>query len=647
MLERLERLLGPIFNKEAVEIARRPRFYFSRSLYGAALLIILLITWQETYWLRHPNAMARVARDLFEMATIVQYAAVYLFVPLFLCATIAGEREERTLELLFATPLRDREIILGKLVSRVAAMACLVLCGLPVLSFVMFFGGVQPESLWRVLAATLLAVFFVGSHAIYFSTVTGSTLGALVRTYWWLALWLVGVPLLTIAIFDTGPGTYVQQAIGVLAFVNPILGLLAVMTPQFHAFMTMFAGSWFLAATFVLPLAWSLFLIWRSVRRLRETPRPMLAWVRRLPKVKTVWQWWNNPQAVALRRARARSFAGCVVANPLWLRGRLAQIYDRTGHLKAIQYGGWVLAVMSVLLVAMVNPRDLDDEEMTMVFVGFAWGAVAALAALLAGSSVVGDRRRGFLELVLVTPLTGREIVGGVFLAVWEHLRPLFWLPWALGIFFCLTGASPVWGVAACCITATLFIIVVMWHGLACSLVARTWPAALVTTFLLPAVVLAVLPMFMIFEEHQGPVFWVVAAVMLVGVGVWSRRRRTLAAVTACSIAVHVAIAAAATFWTYDGRRDEYPVLAMHPAFLVNGLLDPRPERWFRIREWLMMAPAYWLALVLNIAWLRYWLVKHFDALAERTSAEMTTASPVTSTPVEAAPALTLSLPVR
>jgi len=628
MRERLETLLGPIFNKEAVEIARRPRFYFSRAFYGAALLVILAIAWQEMRWYRYGtsyhNAMARVAQELFVTASIVQYAAVFLFVPLFLCATIAGEREERTLELLFSTPLKDREIILGKLISRVAAMACLILCGLPVLSFVMFFGGVEPESLWRVLVTTLLAVFYVAAHAIYFSTVTGSTLGALVRTYWWLALWLLGLPLFLVAVLEesNAPRAMILAAMGSLSMVNPVIAFTAVMETQLYNQLRFFIGPWFLPATFVLPLAWSLFLIWRSVRRLRQTPRPILAWVPHTPWLRNVWRWWNRPEAVALRRVSARRFRGRPVENPLWLRARLAPIYDRTGHLGLIQYAGWAVAVFAVLMVVIVEPQDLDDAEVSMVFGGFAWGAVGALAALLAGSAIVGDRRRGFLELVLVTPLTGREISGGVFLAVWEHLRPLAWLPWALGAFFCFTGATPPWGILVSGVTAALFGALLVWHGIACSLAARTTPGALVATFLLPAVVLAGTPLFIgMFEEHHGPALWVVAALFFIGARHWSRRRLTLASTAAYLIAVHLAFTAVATCWTYTGHRDEYPVLAMHPGVLVIATLDDHPERWFRGDGWFVMVLAYWLALVLNITWLQNWLVVHFDELAERTSA--------------------------
>ena len=130
---RIAQFLGPIFAKAITEIARRFRYYLCRTVYGAALVLIMYIVWQEFQVFAARvgigNSLARVAGAIFTATSYVQYWAVYLLVPAFLGGVIAGEREERTLELLFITPLSDREIVLGKLFSRIAAMVCLILCG--------------------------------------------------------------------------------------------------------------------------------------------------------------------------------------------------------------------------------------------------------------------------------------------------------------------------------------------------------------------------------------------------------------------------------------------------------------------------------------------------------------------------------------
>jgi hypothetical protein len=61
---------------------------------------------------------------------------------------------------------------------------------LPIFSLIMFFGGIDPNALWRMLAATFLTMLYTGATAIYYSATTRSPMGALIRTYWRMALWL-------------------------------------------------------------------------------------------------------------------------------------------------------------------------------------------------------------------------------------------------------------------------------------------------------------------------------------------------------------------------------------------------------------------------------------------------------------------------
>src|SRR5688572_22763371 len=94
------RILGPIFTKEAVEMSRRPRYYISRAFYGIVILIALFAALDNAaYRPRTINTMANIGQSLFAATSAVQYLAVFLFVPLFLAGVIAGEREEKTLDL--------------------------------------------------------------------------------------------------------------------------------------------------------------------------------------------------------------------------------------------------------------------------------------------------------------------------------------------------------------------------------------------------------------------------------------------------------------------------------------------------------------------------------------------------------------------
>jgi ABC-type transport system involved in multi-copper enzyme maturation permease subunit len=628
-------LLGPIFAKEMVEMARRKRYFINRVFYGLVILFTLFLVWENYQRRLQQNGsikvMAEMAESFFLAVSGVQFGAVFLFVPLFLCGVIASEREERTLELLFTTQLTDREIIFGKLFSRVAVLVLLIFCVLPVMSLITLFGGVDPDALWRIMACTLMAMLYAGAHAIYFSAVTKSPMGALVRTYWWMAVWLLGVPMAVMIPIETlvrSPNhPLFQICMGVLFFTNPIAPFMTALNGHMYNFIVSLLGYWFFPLAFVAPSLWSLFLIWRAVRRLRLAPTPFARLFGSIPLVRRLRERRRGRPGAAVRRSggRDRLWSVIPVANPLWLRARRVRVYDREGYIGRIQWAAWFAAAFFIIVLALSEPRALKEDGCAMAFLAFTWIAVAALAAIFTGTSLVGDRRRGFLDLVLITPLEPRAVIDGNWLSVWQHWRRIYWLSWALGLFFCLTGATSPSRVLASITTATLFCSLLLVHGTACSLTARTVPGALVPTFLFPLLVIVGIAFLIpIFEKAAGPVLWVASAAFLAGTWLWVRRRLSTITVACYLMAVHLAFVALATCWTV-GRphHEEYPIAAMNPAFLTIDILQKRMGPWNADRpKWFVLYPCYWAALALNILWARWWLIRHFEKLVERTGSE-------------------------
>jgi ABC-type transport system involved in multi-copper enzyme maturation permease subunit len=628
-----------MFAKEMVEIARRKRYFVNRVLYGLALWITVYVVWDgyrgRFGWQGSASIglMAEFAERLFHAVSGLQYGAVFLFVPLFLCGVIASEREERTLDLLFTTRLTDREIVLGKLGSRVAVAGFLVLLTMPVLSLIMLFGGVDPLALWRMLACTLLAVLYAGAHAIYFSTITKSAMGALVRTYWWMAVWLIGVPMALLIAVPFRSLAVEQLVMSVFVLLDPLFAFALTIDGASYNNVASYLGAWFFPLAFVLPSGWSFFLLWRAVRRLRIAPTPLALMLRKIPLTSTLR---HNRQARArIRAERRRLRAGRLlylfkVRNPLWLRARQTRVYDREGYIWRIQGLAWFAAFFFVVLIPVfvhgpMGQRPLSERGAAIAFLAPVWILVAGLTAILSGTSLVGDRRRGFLDLVLMTPLTPRQIIDGTLLSVWEHVRRSYWLAFVLGLFFCLTGSCTVLGFACSMVTATLFGALIAVHGTACSLTGKTLPGALVPTVLFPLLVI-IGPIFLlvIFREGSGPVLWLLSALFLSVTWCWVRRSCSAAAVGCYFLAVHLVLASLAMCWTWTSRVSPggYPISVMNPAYMTIQPLDGdsyNPFPWFPGLKWYQPLGCYWLCLLLNFLWARRWLIRHFERLVERT----------------------------
>jgi hypothetical protein len=133
-----------------------------------------------------------------------------------------------------------------------------------------------------------------------------------------------------------------------------------------------------------------------------------------------------------------------------------------------------------------------------------------------------------------------------------------------------------------------------------------------------------------IFEEAAGPVLWVGAAGFLVCTWTLVRRSTSAVAVGCHFMAVHLALTAAATCWTYDGRREEYPALAVNPGYWTMAPLEGAPyyrprynngnPHWYRAAgRWYWALGCYWAALAANLVWARWWMIRRFDRLVGRT----------------------------
>ena len=294
--------------------------------------------------------------------------------------------------------------------------------------------------------------------------------------------------------------------------------------------------------------------------------------------------------------------------------------------IERLQWLGWTVVLFAMLMVLIVSPDGLTSDGCSIAFQLPTWGVIALVSALVAGHSLIGDRRRGFLEQVIVTPLSGQEIVDGTMLAMWEHLRRLLWLPWLLGIFFCITGASPVLGTLMSLVTATLFCALLSCQGIACSLAAATTAGAVVSTYLLPLAVVFVMPIAALsYRENQGPALWIGCGSWLAVT--WSLAWWKLNATTVgCLLtAFHLGLIALAECWTHDNGQTWYPMAAMHPGFLIVSSLA-KPERGAGQDIWnrhgIAIVLCYWAALAVNIALIRFWLARHFDRLAGRMEAK-------------------------
>lgn len=169
--------LGPVFFYDAIRLGRRRWVFWFRCLFAGILGMILLMMYRafvEYSPFRGDGAIsiaeyARFAEEFFHTFVTIQFIILCLLTPVYIAPAIAEEKERRTLEFLFATDLRNREILFGKLVARLGTLMLFLLAGLPILTLTQFFGGVDPNQVIIYTLGTLILVLFLASIAIWCS----------------------------------------------------------------------------------------------------------------------------------------------------------------------------------------------------------------------------------------------------------------------------------------------------------------------------------------------------------------------------------------------------------------------------------------------------------------------------------------------
>jgi ABC-type transport system involved in multi-copper enzyme maturation permease subunit len=129
------------------------------------------------------NSGSILGTTIFSVVLGLETLLIMLIGPLLTAGAVSGEKERQTWELLLATPLTGQEILRGKVGAAMAYVALLVFAALPVTSLSFVFGGVSLISVLSSqlqLLATGLVYTSLGALA---STVTPSTMRAVVASY--------------------------------------------------------------------------------------------------------------------------------------------------------------------------------------------------------------------------------------------------------------------------------------------------------------------------------------------------------------------------------------------------------------------------------------------------------------------------------
>lgn len=221
-----ERLLNPVLVREAKVRMRGSRAPGMIALY-VGVMGLLLLGMLRMMNITNSGFSPEIGAILFAFLAVVQMVLLLVAAPGLTGASLAGERERQTLDLLLVTRLSAFEVVFGKLMAALGFAVLLLVASLPLYGVLFLFGGVSLTALGRTIIVYLATLYFIGGIGILWSTVLKRSVAAIVAAYGTVLLLGGGTLFLIIinfVLYGGGPQT-IPSWIALPIWLNPGIAL--------------------------------------------------------------------------------------------------------------------------------------------------------------------------------------------------------------------------------------------------------------------------------------------------------------------------------------------------------------------------------------------------------------------------------------
>ncbi len=427
-------MLGPIFNREATVVPKRPKTYLMRGVYVLSLFLLLCtgyLVLDGSRSLMTSGDAARFGGWMFTLLAPLQLLVLAALASVGAASSVAQEKDRRTLLLLLLTRLSGFEVVVGKLTATLLTPMSMLLCALPLFLTLPLLGGVSPQQVIGVFVVTAATILLAGSIGTVIGMWREKTFQAIALTVLVLLMY-VGVGEIAAELLSSLP-PWVTLSLSPPRALFAAASPLASLSGETAMGVGLFVAVALALSGVILAIGVAKVRVWNPSREVRLlAPEPETSEQAKVEATPTSWKAraprhvWDNP--ILWREictwAYGRKVVVIRVAFVLFFLLIAAVLYFQIQSGVAMEPGGRI-------------GRALPSATLPLAALGV---ISLVLVNALAVNSVTGERDGLAIDLLLVTDLSPKEFVFGKLLGVLYVGKEMILLPILLVVLLAFSG---------------------------------------------------------------------------------------------------------------------------------------------------------------------------------------------------------------
>lgn len=159
---------NPVYKREMLVRSRSFRIPLIIMIFNGILALVALLNMYQS--IAQVKVSGSVTYEnflqLYTFVAALEFMMLMFIMPALTSASISGERERHTLELMFTTKIRPIDIVIGKLASAFTHLMILVFSSIPVLMLTFIYGSISSQDLFLLLFSYVTVALYCGSLGI-------------------------------------------------------------------------------------------------------------------------------------------------------------------------------------------------------------------------------------------------------------------------------------------------------------------------------------------------------------------------------------------------------------------------------------------------------------------------------------------------